>query len=524
MPKIHELNVYEYPQNRYHPRTSHGIPSVTALASSMRAMLCRKLPCTLALAAFFGTQVAQAQKVATLGSDLAHPYTSAEPGRSTLLRELDSSLQELAAKVSPAVVQIAVSGYRSVDDHDHRQAGKLARASVIGSGVIVDPDGYILTNAHVVEGAQRIRVILPPSPVDSPIELQPTRSQEILEATVLGSNTESDLALLKVQATHLPSLRLRPDVPVHQGELVFAVGSPEGLQDSITMGVVSSVTRQPTSDNSMVYIQTDAPINHGNSGGPLVDIDGNVIGMNTFILSENGGSEGLGFAIPAAILNFDYQNLRKTGHVQHVAIGARTQNITPTLAAGLNLQRSWGAIISNVEPLGNAESAGLQVGDILLAMDGRPIRGAFDVTAALYLHVSDSLMKIEVLRGSEKKSFDVAAVVHQDAIKDIADIPNLQKSIVSKLSVFVADLNEDVKRVLHPAQSFSGVAVVAAAGTPFSLDTGLQKGDIICAINRAPVEAVDKLNEVVRALKPGDPVVIQIERERKLQYLAFEME
>lgn len=289
------------------------------------------------------------------------------------------------------------------------------------------------------------------------------------------------------------------------------------------MGVVSSVTRQPSPDEPMVYIQTDAAINHGNSGGPLVDIEGHLIGMNTFILSENGGSEGLGFAIPAAIINFDYQNLRKYGHVQHVVIGAKTQNITPTLALGLNLPRSWGAIISNVEPLGNAEAAGLQVGDIILGMDDRPIRGVFDFTEAQYLHPGDRVMKVDVLRGNDRMSFSVPVLVHHDRVEDVADIPGLTKDYIPKLSVFVTDLTEDVRSVLRSVQSFSGVAVIGEAASPFALDTGLKKGDIIRTINRTPLEQVHQLRKIVRELKPGDPVVLQIEREGKLQFLAFEI-
>src|SRR6266478_4576681 len=244
-----------------------------------------------------------------------------EAPRSNLLRDLDSSLEKVVAKVSPAVVQIVVNGYGPLEDHGHTDAARIVRQHAIGAGVIVDPDGYIVTNAH---------------------------AGQILEATVLGRHKQSDLALLKVQATHLPTVPLRRDVRVRQGELVFAIGSPEGLRDSVTMGVVSSIARQTDPDDPMIYIQTDASINPGNSGGPLVDIDGNLVGINTFMLTETGGNEGLGFAIPAAIVNFDYQNLRKYGHVQRVSISVRTQNITPTMAAGLGLARSWGAIISDV--------------------------------------------------------------------------------------------------------------------------------------------------------------------------------
>jgi serine protease Do len=292
------------------------------------------------------------------GSDAA-AVTSTAPASSNLLRALDSSMEGVISKVSPAVVQIVVNGYGPSEEHGHT-AARVVRQHAIGTGIIVDPDGYIMTNAHVVQGAQRVRVVLPAPAEDSLTELQPLHAGQILDAKIVGTHKESDLALLKVEATHLPAVALRNDVRVRQGELVFAIGSPEGLRNTVTMGVVSSLARQLDAENPMVYIQTDAPLNPGNSGGPLVDIEGNLIGINTLMLSEGGGSEGLGFAIPAAVVSFDYQHLRASGHVQRVAIGARTQNITPTLAAGLGLARSWGAIISDIAAGGAAEAAGLK--------------------------------------------------------------------------------------------------------------------------------------------------------------------
>src|SRR6202011_4518603 len=232
------------------------------------------------------------------------------------------------------------------------------------------------------------------------------------------------------------------DVRVHQGELVFAIGTPEGLRNTVTMGGVSSLARQLDADNPMVYIQTDAALNPGNSGGPLVDIDGNVIGINTLMLSQGGGSEGLGFAIPAAIVNFDYQNLRKTGHVRRVAIGAIAQNITPTLAAGLGLARSWGAIISDTIPRGPAEAAGLQTEDIVLAIDDRPIASLPDFMAALYLHPSDQILKIDVLRSTKRMSFNVPVNVYHEKIDELAEVPDLQQTLIRRLSIFVTDLDD----------------------------------------------------------------------------------
>jgi serine protease Do len=290
------------------------------------------------------------------------------------------------------------------------------------------------------------------------------------------------------------------------------------------MGVVSSVARQTEPDDPMVYVQTDAALNPGNSGGPLVDIDGNLVGLNTLIFSEGGGSEGLGFAIPASIVKFDYQNLRKYGHVQRLAIGARTQNITPTMAAALGLARSWGAIISDVGEGGAAEAAGLQINDIVLAIDDRPMLGLPDVVAALYLHPADQVVKIDVLRGTSRMSFNVPVKFYHERIEELGDLPDLQKSLIRKLSVFVTGLDGRVKPLLRGARSDSGVVVVAQTTSANAADTGLEKGDIIRAVDRTPIESTAQLQTIVHEVKSGDPVVLQVERNGKLQYLAFEIE
>jgi serine protease Do len=448
----------------------------------------------------------------------------AKPERANLLRELDSSLEQVVSKVSPAVVQILVSGYGPVETHGHTDAARIVRQHAIGSGVIVDPNGYIITNAHVVEGAQRVRVIVPLSSSSSTSQLQPIRSQQIFEAKILGRHKKSDLALLKIEATRLPAVTVRDNVRARQGELVFAIGSPEGLRDSVTMGVVSSVARQTDADDPMFYIQTDAPLNPGNSGGPLVDIDGNLVGINTFMLSKGGGSEGLGFAIPAPIVKFDYQSFRKYGHVQRVAFGAKAQAITPTLASGLRLSRSWGVVISNIAPGGFAHIAGLEVGDIVLTIDGRPIDDLPSFMEALYLHPVDEVLKIDALRGEKEFSVVVPVMVHQDKVDDLTDVPDLQRSFIAELSIFVTDIDERLKPLLQDDGDDSGIVVLAEAPGPNAVDTGVQPGDIIRAINRTPLQSVSRLQTTVRQLKSGDPVVLQVERGGKLQYLAFEMD
>src|SRR5258708_22902535 len=188
---------------------------------------------------------------------------------SNFLRELDRSLEAVVAKVSPAVVQIVVTGYGPLEDHGHTNTAVIVREHAIGSGIIVDPDGYIMTNAHVVEGAQRIRAILPPPPTESPLAPHPVRAAQVFDAKLIGTHKASDLALLKVEASNLPTLTLASEKRVRQGELVLAIGSPEGLRDSVSMRVVSSVSRQPDPDSPMVYIQPAAPMNPANSAAPL---------------------------------------------------------------------------------------------------------------------------------------------------------------------------------------------------------------------------------------------------------------
>jgi len=440
-----------------------------------------------------------------------------------VLSQLNSALEGLVAKISPAVVQILVAGYGAVNESSHTDTALIARQHAVGSGVIVDPDGYIMTNAHVVEGAQRIRVALPLPVGESRIAV-PVGKRHLVDARLLGTSKEADLALLKIDAQDLPTLSLESQQPVRVGELVFAVGSPEGLQNSVTMGVVSAVGRQADPDRPMTYIQTDAPINPGNSGGPLVDMNGAVIGLNTFILTQGGGSEGLGFAIPAPVLNFVYHSLRKYGHVHRIEIGAVAQEITPDLADGLHLAQAWGIIIADVTPGGPAATAGLQVQDIVLTADGRPVATLPQLEIALHVHHLDQVFTLEVLRGTEKKTLYIPAVEHRDKLDRLLDAADPAKSLVPRLGILAIDLNDDLRSELGDMRIPTGVIVVGRAADLIVTDSGVQTGDVIHSLNGEPVDSVQTLRRMVRELKTGDPVALQVERDGKLMYLAFEME
>jgi serine protease Do len=440
-----------------------------------------------------------------------------------LLVQLNGALESLAARVSPAVVQILVTGFGPLREEDRSQTAYIVRQHAVGSGVIVDSNGYVMTNAHVVEGAQRIRVALPLPMGDAGGQV-PIGKRRILEARLIGQHKETDLALLKIEETDLPTLPLISQRP-RVGQLVFAIGSPEGLQNSVTIGVISALARQPDASKPLSYLQTDAPINPGNSGGPLVDMNGSVLGINTFILSQGGGSEGLGFAIPARVVDFVYHSLRKYGHVHRVEIGAGAQEITPTLAEGLRLPQRWGVVVDDVKPDGPAAAAGLQVQDIILTADDRRIETLPSLSAALYLHRIDQVVKLEILRGTEKKTLYIPAIESRDHMDELMDAVNPDNSLIPRLGVLAIDLTSELRSKLGSSLRIpSGVIVVGRAADLILPDTGLQAADIIHQLNTTPIDSVDTLRAAVNALKTGDAVVLQVERDAGLQYVSFEME
>src|SRR5262249_18348965 len=257
---------------------------------------------------------ALAASAAALGAPLLHAQTArreaaAAPAPPSLQR-LSEGVQQLSDRVRPAVVQIVTSTYAPA-----KGGSLLPRQRGVGSGVILDPDGYIVTNAHVAQGARQVQVVLsPPRGADGHSVLK--ARGKVVGAVVVGIDAETDLAVLKVDEKGLPSLPMGDSEELRQGQVVLAFGSPLGLEDSATLGIVSWAARQPEADNPMIYIQTDASINPGNSGGPLVDIEGRVVGINTLILSQSGGNEGLGFAAPSNIVKNVFQQIKTSGRVR----------------------------------------------------------------------------------------------------------------------------------------------------------------------------------------------------------------
>lgn len=437
------------------------------------------------------------------------------------LGQMTEALQALTRKVSPAVVKILVAGYGAVAEKDQDNAAMIVRQHSVGSGVVVSPDGYIITNAHVVRGAERIRVAFVPPNAGA---LAAAPKQRILAGQIVGVDKDHDLAVLKVEASGLPTIRIGDYHKLRQGQLVLAFGSPEGLENSVSMGLISSVLRQPDPDEPNIYIQTDAAINPGNSGGPLVDVEGNLVGINTFILSESGGSEGIGFAIPTVVVNFVYREIRTHGHVHRPVIGANIQAVTPALAAGLKLPQQSGVIFSDVAPDGPAGKAGVEVQDILLSVDGVPIESLPMFEAAMYRREHEKPISIRVQRGPQKLTMTVPVVeTQQHDYDDLADLVKPEKSLVRGLGILGIEINDKIASMIDSLRIDSGV-IVAALAASSSVSRGLQPGDIIHSLNGTPIRSLEYLRSAVNELKPGDAAALQIERDGTLMYIAFEME
>jgi serine protease Do len=289
------------------------------------------------------------------------------------------------------------------------------------------------------------------------------------------------------------------------------------------MGVVSTPARQLDLDSPMVYVQTDAPTNPGNSGGPLVNVDGELVGINTFILSQSGGNEGLGFAIPSAIIAYAYPQLRKYGHLHRGETGIGVQAITPELAAGLKLGTDTGVIISDVIPDSPADKAGLKVQDIVTSIDGYPIDNLPAVGTRLFMRSGGDQIKLAVLRGSNKLSFSVPVVELQNDLDRLATVGQSNQSRVSQLGAVVIDLDPAIVKQSSLLRIGSGVLVVARA-VDSDVDVALEAGDVVHTINGTPVKTSEQLRTILNRTSVNSAVVLQIERSGKLMFVAFKLE
>jgi len=441
------------------------------------------------------------------------------------LERMNDAIDALTRKVWPSVVQIMVSSYGAAREKDggDETTVVLGRQESIGSGFVIDADGYIVTNAHVVANAQRIQLLLPPEKADGSLATALTAKLRTVPARIVGLSSELDLALLKVDDLKLPALPLATYSQVRQGETVFAFGSPSGLRHTLTHGLVSAVARQVDPDSPLIYIQTDAPINPGNSGGPLVNIRGEVVGVNTFILSPSGGSDGLSFAIPSATIRTAVRHFRQYGQLRRQEIGMSLQTITPVMAGSLGLSRDYGLIVSDVWPNGPAEAAGLRVGDILVSVDGLPAENLPTVNYNFRLRESTDPVKLVVLRGTTNFPLSITPVEQKSGLDSVANLADVEKSRVADLGILGVEIDPRMVDAASGLREPYGIVVAARAAGARS-EIPLLPRDVIRSLNNKKIYTLNQLRTTVQELERGSPVTLQVQRDGRLMFLSFTLE
>ena len=448
-----------------------------------------------------------------------------QPRAASGLSEFSRALQDLAERVSPSVVQIFVTGYAEPDDEDRAASGEPVLERSSGSGVVVDADGYIVTNAHVVENATRMEVELPLRPAGS------VAGQSILKrrgrmvgAQLVAVDHETDLAVIRVEASGLPALPFGDSDALRPGQIVLAFGSPLGLESSVTMGVVSAVARQLTPEDPMIYIQTDAPINPGNSGGALVDTDGRLVGVNTLIYTQSGGSEGIGFAAPSNIVRNVFAQIRKNGRVRRGELGVHAQTLTPLMSEALGLPDDAGVVLADVTPDGPAAKAGLLPGDVVTMLDGKRMENGRQFRINVYTRGAGDQVTLEVVRGGRARTVRVAVGERATDAGRLTELVTPQNAI-RQLGVLAIDLSPAVAGLLPDLRHDKGVVVAAvSSASPYSQQGKLTPGDVIYSLNGQPVDTVAALRTALAALKPNSAAVLQIERDSTLMFFAFRVE
>ncbi len=435
---------------------------------------------------------------------------------------MNESVDALTRKVWPSVVHIMVSSYAARED-PRAEVAMIDRQQSSGSGFVIDPEGYILTNAHVVNGARRVQIVLPAANADGTLATALSNKIKIVSARIVGITTELDLALLKVDGLKLPALPLATYSELRQGETVFAFGSPSGLRNSLTHGMVSAVARQVTPDSPQIFVQTDTPINPGNSGGPLVNIRGEVVGVSTFIMSQSGGNEGLGFAIPSATARTVFRQLRQYGHLRRQEVGMSMQTITPDMAASLGLARDYGVIVSDVWPEGPAEKAGLAVGDILVSVDSQPADNLPTVSYNFRLRDSPNDVVLVVLRGQAQISLSIKPGEDRSIFDSVSSLEDTEKNLVPELGIIGLEVDAKIAAAATGLRDPYGIIVLARAAGAAS-EVPILPRDIIRSVNDRRIVTLQALRETIRGLKPGAPVTLQIQREGRLMYVSFTFE
>jgi serine protease Do len=440
---------------------------------------------------------------------------------------LDNAVEAVAARVTPAVVNVSVTARQAeqAESEDgqmpgipegaippefrrffgqggngHGQAPGRQIEHGIGSGIIISPDGYIVTNDHVVDSAMQIRVTM--------------NDRRVFPAKLVGVDKLNDVAVIKIEAHDLPCIAWGDSTKLHPGQTVLAFGSPFGyFQFSVTRGIVSALDRPNPYDEDRRkpgdFIQTDAAINPGNSGGPLVNAHGELVGINTFIISGNGSFAGAGFAIPSQIVKASADEIIRTGSVHHGYLGITMNDVTPENASFFNLPDATGAIVSQVAPDSPAGHAGLKNGDVLREINGRKIVNGGALQVAVSQVSPNTTIHLGILRDGKPETLEVkVGEFHANA--EVAENADADSHSGGKLGLAVDDLSPQIRQQLNVPERVNGAAIESVRPASPAEEAGLAPGDVILEVNRHPVASAEKFASEVHASPAGKDILLLV--------------
>jgi serine protease Do len=455
-----------------------------------------------------------------LSKAVAPSYTPFSPRVPKQIEETSRAFSEIVRAVSPAVVNISTTKTvrRQQNPFDEffdflqpspDGRSKRWKEQSLGSGVIVSQDGYIVTNNHVVEQADEIKVTL----ID----------KKSFRAKVIGSDPKTDIAIIKIDAKGLPVIPWGDSERLQVGEFVLAIGNPFGLSHTVTMGIISAVGRADVGIADYEnFIQTDAAINPGNSGGPLVNIRGELIGINTAIFSKTGGYQGIGFSVPSGMVRLVMDQLIKAGKVTRGWIGVTIQELTPEIAQKFGLKTAQGALVSDVAKGSPAQKAGIMRGDIILQFDGNKIKDVSSLRNMVAQMKIGSKVEVKILRKDREMTFFVIIVELPAEVSEIIPSSTQGTNRMNALSgITVMDLNNVISKQLGLDRDEKGIVIAAIESGSLAEEAGVRKGDVIQEIDRQKITSIQDFNKIASKLKPDDSVLLFINRGGRKFYAAL---
>ncbi len=383
--------------------------------------------------------------------------------------------------------------------------GKEYKSQSLGSGFIISHDGYILTNAHVVNAADEVLVKL--------------SDKREFKAKIIGADKRTDVALLKIEASNLPKVKIGDPSKLKVGEWVAAIGSPFGLESTMTAGIVSAKGRALPQENYVPFIQTDVAINPGNSGGPLFNLNGEVVGVNSQIYSRSGGSVGLSFSIPIDVAIDITKQLKETGKISRGWLGVAIQELTKELAESFGMKNTKGALIAGVEKDGPADKGGLEAGDVITKFDGKTITTSSDLPRVVGSTKPNKLVAVEVLRkGKAKRLHFRIGEMPTDGVQISQNSKAPAKAAANRIGLTLKALTAQQKKKLNGK---NGLLVVNSEGV--AAEAGIRRGDVVLGLNNSETQSVNQFNKQINAVPAGKTIAILVQREDSTLYVPIKV-